>query len=267
MRKFGFMLMMLVVMGIAASCEKSEIVNQDFNSGKSESTENLIDPDREAAQKFVGLWTRTAKYEEQYSYDRDEYEFRFYEDGTGHMNIDTYDDYGKIVGGNYGPFTYEVKGEYLYITWSKDEPVVKFDYSFEGDTLFLHSDIDEYDMVYKFTKTEDADDKFVGDWETIYQDEKGRYVVYHYNFLTPTYGNTYKSVYEDINSAPQTTPLLFDFRYTFDDEKIYITAKGSEEVGPTITQYYRIDGTKLYLSGKADGVETMYSNFKKENGL
>ena len=42
MRKFGFMLMMLVVMGIAASCEKSEIVNQDFNSGKSESTENLI---------------------------------------------------------------------------------------------------------------------------------------------------------------------------------------------------------------------------------
>lgn len=37
--------------------------------------------------------------------------------------------------------------------------------------------------------------------------------------------------------------------------------------GTTITQYYRIDGTKLYLSGKADGVETMYSNFKKENGL
>lgn len=125
----------------------------------------------------------------------------------------------------------------------------------------------EYDMVHKFTKTEDADDKFVGDWETIYQDEKGRYVVYHYNFLTPTYGNTYKSVYEDINSAPETTPLLFDFRYTFDDEKIYITAKGSEEVGPTITQYYRIDGTKLYLSGKADGVETMYSNFKEEHNL
>ena len=265
MRKLRFMLMMLVVMGIAASCEKVEEVNS-VPSGQ-DANKEIIDPDRAEELKFVGLWTRTAKYEEQYSYDRDEYEFRFYEDGTGHMNIDTYDDYGKIVGGNYGPFTYEVKGEYLYITWSKDEPVVKFDYSFEGDTLFLHSDIDEYDMVHKFTKTEDADDKFVGDWETIYQDEKGRYVVYHYNFLTPTYGNTYKSVYEDINSAPQTTPLLFDFRYTFDDEKIYITAKGSEEVGPTITQYYRIEGTKLYLSGKADGVETMYSNFKEEHNL
>ena len=84
--------MMLVVMSIAASCEKVEEVNS-VPSGQ-DANKEIIDPDRAEELKFVGYWTLTVNYD--IPGYRDEYEFRFYEDGTGHKNIDTYNDYGKI---------------------------------------------------------------------------------------------------------------------------------------------------------------------------
>ena len=263
MRRFKFMLMLLAVMGIAASCEKVEEVNS-VPSGQ-DANKEIIDPDRAEELKFVGYWTLTVNYD--ISGYRDEYEFRFYEDGTGHRWIDHYQDNGVISGYSYGAFTYEVKDGYLYATWKKDLPTVKIEYNFDGDVLTMRSDLDEGNIVHKLVRTEDADDKFIGDWDATYKDEKGRYIVHHYNFITPTYGNTYQSVYNDVNAAPSSTDLLYDFKYKFDDKKLEITTKAPMSEGTTITKYYRIDGTKLYLSGKADGVETMYSNFKEEHNL
>ena len=267
MRKFKFWTVLLVVVGIAAACDKVEEVNPI--SGAENGIEEVITPDMEEMAKFVGLWTREASYEHDGQiYRTKKWELRFYKDGTGHMRIDYYNDLGSITGFSSGGLKYEIKDGLLCLTRTNKEPS-EVKYLFEGDKLFITEYIEGKEYIYEFTKTEDADDRFVADWSTTYINNEGKYEVYHYKFLTPTYGYTYKIIYDDPNEAPDRPTWHYEFRYEFDDKKVYITPIGAEAAGDhaKIVKYYRIDGTKLYLRTKNDGAETVYSNFKAENGI
>ena len=53
-----------------------------------------------------------------------------------------------------------------------------------------------------------------------------------------------------------------NFKYTFDDDVLYITSAENMNATPT-KKYYRFAGGKLYLSNSKDGIETCYSTIKK----
>ena len=268
MRKFRFIMMLLLAAVVVVSCDKSDEVISGTNSGKDENANTIVDPDVEEAMRFVGYWTRNAEsVQDGVVYGRYFYEFRFYEDGTGHKSIDGFNENGYITSTSYGPFSYAIKNGALYLDWGSKGDPIEVPYKLEGDRFYIFDNYDGEDVTFEFVKTEDVDSKFVGDWNTTFVNEAGKQVVYHYKFITPTYGYAYQSVYDNPNTAPNGTDMLFDFRYEFDDNSICMKVKGVEARGRTITKYYRIAGTKLYLSDKKGGEETMYRNFKQENGL
>ena len=257
MKKLRFFMMLFVVGLSAAACDKTEEV---YNEGALDEPQEIMSIEDKEAQKFIGLWTTTL-----YTRDIDtntitgeeRFEWRFYEDKTGHKNIESYNTNGVLHAFSRGPFSYYIKEGLLHIAWH-DSVDIEWHYTFEGDKMLIHSDMDETGRVLEFVKTEDADDKFVGDWMTVMQNHEGNYVAMHYKFQTPTYGHAYESVYKNLASPPIDTHHLYELRYEFTNDKIVITNLN----GSTETKYYRLAGDKLYLSNKRSGEAIEFSRTK-----
>lgn len=256
MRKIKFIMMLIVVVGLTIACDKSD----EFGGEKATNAPGITDVEKEAMEKLVGLWTRHGEGRDDNGdlLVVDEYEFRFYEDGKGHKSIDSYDKNGKLMSISRSTFTYWIKDSLLYIEWTGKE-TVEWHYRFDGDNLLMHTDMDETGTEYKFIKTKDADNKFVGDWSTTKANSDGTYVVHHYKFQTPTYGYVYESVYKDANSAPTDTYPVYDFRYEFDDTKITLMRMDTGSYGTSSVKYYRLADKVLFLSDQKGGLETKYS--------
>ena len=256
------MLLMLAVAGMAASCEREFVNANNETDGQTNSTVEE-ENDAEEAKKFVGCWTRTveANPNSQMSSHSD-YMYYFEENGSGYRTMDGYNKEEVINHISRASLSYWVKGGNLWIQYSDSEPD-EWEYKFSDNTLSLHRCGSEPDNIKVYTKVEEADSRFIGDWSTTtkygeyYYDE-------HIKFVTPMDGFMYHSVYDNPNAAPIEGPSYPQwFKYTFDDDVVYITSVEGMNATPT-KKYYRFAGGKLYLSNSKGGNETCYSTIKKE---
>lgn len=267
MRKIAYLLMVLMVAFIAASCEREAFDNKELDT-------DILDPEIESAEaevaKFYGLWTRTTNYPEEYHFymTRSDWEWRFYESGRSKRWIGEYK--GDVLSGfTSNIFLYELKDDQLIVKSyyaESDDDVIAFDYSFSGDELTLSTVYEGETIVWSFTKTEDKDDRLVGDWSAIIRrGSNDEYIERHYAFETPTYGHIYEVTYNSTGTSSLGTQELGTFRYYVEGDTIYISPYGSDGYSPYF--YYRLEGTKLYLRTSRSGEEVMYSNFKAENNI
>ncbi|MBO7307764.1 MAG: hypothetical protein J6U59_07020 [Alistipes sp.] len=262
MKKSLFMLLMLAVAGMAASCER-EFVNANNETGGQTNSTIVEENDAEEAKKFVGCWTRTVEANPNSQMDsHSDYMYYFEENGSGYRTMDGYNKEEVINHISRASLSYWVKGGNLWIQYSDSEPD-EWEYKFSDNTLSLHRCGSEPDNIKVYTKVEEADSRFIGDWSTTtkygeyYYDE-------HIKFVTPMDGFMYHSVYDNPNAAPIEGPSYPQwFKYTFDDDVVYITSVEGMNATPT-KKYYRFAGGKLYLSNSKGGNETCYSTIKKE---
>ena len=261
MKKSLFMLLMLAVAGMTMSCEK-EVVDGKNENGADNTTNAVENNDATEMAKFVGCWTLTveANPNSQMSSHSD-YMYYFEENGSGYRTMDGYNKEEVINHISRASITYWVKGGNLWIQYSDSEPD-EWEYKFSDNTLSLHRCGSESDNIQVYTKVKEADSRFIGDWSTTtkygeyYNDE-------HIKFVTPMDGFMYHSVYDNPNAAPIEGPSYPQwFKYTFDDDVVYISSV--ENINATLTKkYYRFAGGKLYLSNSKGGNETCYSTIKK----
>ena len=260
MRKLRCLLMMLAVAVVALSCEKEPVapsvdpVSSGESSGQPENDVEITE--------FLGLWTRSVNYDESYHYfaTHSNWEWRFYENGRSRRWLGAYND-DVMVSADSSIFLYKVEDGKLYLQYYSEEDWTAWDYSIEGDTLTLSLEDEGETTVLTFVKTEDADDKLVGDWSAIdRQGLNGELIERHYQFVTPTYGFVYEITYNSTGTASLGERILGDFRYTIDGNRLSLF----DGFWGNFT--FRVEGTKLYLSSYG-GDEVMYSNFKAENGI
>ncbi len=261
MKKFRCLLMMLAVAAVALSCEKEPVapsvdpVNPGESSGQPEN-------DVEIAE-FLGLWTRTVNYDESHHYfaTHCNWEWRFYEDGRSLRWVGDYRD-DVLTSLSSGPILYKVEYGKLYLkAYHDDDDWTEWDYLFEDDTLTLSREHEGKSIVWTFTKTEDADDRLVGDWSAIVSNgANGELIERHYSFHTPMYGSIYEITYNAAGTKSLGEKMLGTFRYKFDASSI------SMYDGCAYNFTYRLAGTKLYLSCNG-GEEIMFSNFDAEHGI
>ena len=262
MKKYAKLLLMLAVAGMAASCER-EFVNANNETGGQTNSTIVEENDAEEAKKFVGCWTRTVEANPNSQMDsHSDYMYYFEENGSGYRTMDGYNKEEVINHISRASLSYWVKGGNLWIQYSDSEPD-EWEYKFSDNTLSLHRCGSESDNIQVYTKVEEADSRFIGDWSTTtkygeyYYDE-------HIKFVTPMDGFMYHSVYDNPNAAPIEGPSYPQwFKYTFDDDVVYITSVEGMNATPT-KKYYRFAGGKLYLSNSKGGNETCYSTIKKE---
>ena len=252
MKKSLFMLLMLAVAGMTMSCEK-EVVDGKNENGADNTTNAVENNDATEMAKFVGCWEYISVADEiDQFYSHTDYAFYFYENGDGYLTIDAYDKENLINSTTRNSLTYWVKNEKLYVQYGNSTPI-EWEYRFQDNTLIMRSDMDEYNNTFVFTKAEDGDMRFIGEWSTTRKDGD-RYYDEHIKFVTPKDGFTYYyNVYDNPN--PQW------FKYTFDGDMLIMTNIDS---ATPIKKYYRFEGGKLYLSNSKDGIETCYSTIKKE---
>ena len=251
---------MLAVAGMAASCER-EFVNANSETGGQTNSTDVEENDAEEAKKFVGCWTRTveANPNSQMSSHSD-YMYYFEENGSGYRTMDGYNKEEVINHISRASLSYWVKGGNLWIQYSGSEPD-EWEYKFSDNTLSLHRCGSEPDNIKVYTRVEESDSRFIGDWSTTtkygeyYYDE-------HIKFVTPMDGFMYHSKYDNPNAAPIEGPSYPQwFKYTFDENAVYITSVENPNATPS-KKYYRFAGGKLYLSDE-NGNETCYSTIKK----
>lgn len=269
MKRLFLLIVMLAVGSYAlTSCEKSsdeEYVKPETeqDNGNEEGNEEGTTIDE---TMILGLWERTATAEGYSS----RYTWRFYDDKSGYQTIDSYNEHGKIIGLSRGPFTYYFRDGLLYILYAHSKEAIEWHYNFEGDELRMHSDMDESNNTFIFTRATDAPGTLVGDWSvTTVVDGKRQDA--HIVFTTPADGNTYTVTYNEAGSASEQVVHGQEFKYTFDNSVIkiaYISTDGTTDGTEWETQYYyRLEGSKLYLSTSKGGSERCYTNFKMEQGL
>ena len=260
MKKYAKLLLMLAVAGMAASCER-EFVNANSETGGQTNSTDVEENDAEEAKKFVGRWTLTveANPNSQMSSHSD-YMYYFEENGSGYRTMDGYNKEEVINHISRTSLSYWVKGGNLWIQYSGSEPD-EWEYKFSDNTLSLHRCGSESDNIKVYTKVKEADSRFVGDWSTTtkygeyYYDE-------HIKFVTPMDGFMYHSKYDNPNAVPIEGPSYPQwFKYTFDENAVYITSVENPNATPS-KKYYRFAGGKLYLSDE-NGNETCYSTIKK----
>ena len=259
------MIRILAVAGVA-SCESEQMPTK--REAPAKNTENP-DPEKSAEMaELIGLWTMTLDASQGELKYHEDYAWRFYEDGTGYQTIDGYSEVGVINSYNRAPFSYDIKDGMLYITYKGDAEAIEWHHELEGVTLTMYSDMDEFGNTYVFTKSKDADPKFIGDWHYTEQLGDGR-VDQHIVFDTPVDGHLYDIVYHNESGSDSDTRHGAMFKYTFDDETLTITKLDSGPYGcsGTITYYYRLEGAHLGLKTSQEGLERIYENFKKENNL
>ena len=252
------MLLMLAVAGMTMSCEKEVAPNEPMNETPSDvqPNESTINND------IVGLWVQEGELDGPIGKLVYERAFRFEEDGTGYLTSDEYEvSSGRRISMSRGGLTYECEGDILRITYTGEEPQ-ETKYSVESDKVIFYIEEAESGMVV-FYKRQDADRRFIGDWSTTRKDGE-YYYDDHIKFVTPTDGFMYYSKYDNPNAAPIEGPSYPQwFKYTFDDDVLYISSAENMNATP-LKKYYRFVGGKLYLSNSKDGIETCYSTIKKE---
>lgn len=256
MKKSLFLLLMLAVAGVTISCEREYVSDKPVTEIPSdvEASVSAVKSD------IVGLWIRGYDKDTHLGNHQCEIYFRFEEDGTGYHTFDVYDeDDGRQVVMSRGGFTYEANGGELHLFWS-DEEVSKMTYEVKSNLLTIYSDELE-DGCSVYHKAQDADRRFIGDWHTTRTDDK-YYYVDHIQFVTPTDCFMYYSKYDNPMSRPIEGPSNFVwYKYTFDDEMIYISIASNKNAVPQ-KKYYRFEGGKLYMCNSKDGIETCYSTIK-----
>lgn len=259
MKKSLFMLLILAVAGIATSCEK-DVVNRTCEGGGDNTTNPTKDADAIMMEKLCGCWEYISVADEiDQFHSHTDYVFYFWDGGKGYLTIDGYDKANQISSITRNSLTYWVKNEKLYIDYGDNDPI-EWECRFQDNTLIMRSDMDEYNNTFVFTKAEDGDMRFIGDWSTkrdggdkIYDD--------HIKFVTPADGFTYYSVYNNPNAAPVEGPSeMVWFKYSSEGDMLTIT-----NINPATStkKYYRFEGDKLYLSNERGGLETCYSTIKK----
>ena len=260
MKKYAKLLLMLAVAGVAMSCEK-EVVDGTNENGADNTTNAVENNDAAEMAKFVGCWEYISVADEiDQFYSHTDYAFYFYENGDGYLTIDAYDKENLINSTTRNSLTYWVENEKLYVKYDNSTPI-EWEYRFQDNTLIMRSDMDEYNNTFVFTKAEDGDMRFIGDWSTTRKDGD-RYYDDHIKFVTPKDGFTYYNVYDNPNAAPIEEPSYPQwFKYTIDGDMLIMTNIDS---ATSTKKYYRFEGGKLYLSNSKDGIETCYSKIKKE---
>ena len=262
MKRYAKLLLMLAVAGVAASCER-EFVNANNETGGQTNSTVVEENDAEEAKKFVGCWTLTveANPNSQMSSHSD-YMYYFEENGSGYRTMDGYNKEEVINHISRASLSYWVKGGNLWIQYSDSEQD-EWEYKFSDNTLSLHRCGSEPDNIKVYTRVEESDSRFIGDWSTTTQ--YGEYYYdEHIKFVTPMDGFMYHSKYDNPNAAPIEGPSYPQwFKYTFDDDVVYISRVENMNATPT-KKYYRFAGDKLYLSNTKNGIETCYSTIKKE---
>ena len=260
MKKSLFMLLMLAVAGMAASCER-EFVNANNETGRQTNSTVVEENNAEEAKKFVGCWTLTveANPNSQMSSHSD-YMYYFEENGSGYRTMDGYNKEEVISYISRESITYWVKDGNLWIQYSGSEPD-EWEYKFSDNTLSLHRCGSESDNIKVYTKLNEADSRFIGDWSTTTQ--YGEYYYdEHIKFVTPMDFFTYSSKYSNPSLPPIEGPSHpVWYKYTFDDNAVYITNVENSNATPS-KKYYRFEGGKLYLSDE-NGNETCYSKIRK----
>ena len=253
------MLLLLAVAGMAASCE-NDVINRTNQNEANNSTNAVENNDATEMAKFVGCWEYISIADEiDQLQSQTDYVFYFYENGDGYLTIDAYDKSDLVRSMTRNSLTYWVKNEKLYVNYGDDDPI-EWEYRFQDNTLIMRSDMDEYNNTYVFTKAEDGDMRFIGDWSTT-QNGGDKYYDNHIKFVTPKDGFTYYNVYDNPNAAPVEGPSeMVWFKYSTEGDMLIMTNIASAT--PT-KKYYRFEGGKLYLSNDKGGFETCYSTIKK----
>ena len=256
MKKSLFMLLMLAVAGMAASCER-EMVNRPNENGGNKTSNAEENTNATEMAKFVGCWEYISVADEiDQLHSQTDYVFYFYENGNGYLTIDGYDQMGQINSITRNSLTYWVKSEKLYVQYGNSTPI-EWEYRFQDNTLTMRSTLDGDTFV--FTKTEDGDMRFIGDWSTT-QNGGDKYYDNHIKFVTPRDGFTYYNVYDNPNAAPVEGPSqMVWFKYSTEGDMLIMTNIDS---ATSSKKYYRFGGGKLYLSDE-NGNETCYSTIKK----
>ena len=259
MRKYAKFLLMLAVAGVTMSCEKDVIdrTNDDLVNNETNAAEGA---DAIAMKEIVGCWEYVAVADEidQISSHAD-YVFYFWSDGKGYLTIDVYDKMEQISSTTRSSLTYWFKNGKLYVQYSHSSPI-EWEYRFKDNTLIMRSDMDEYNNTFVFTKAEDGDMRFLGDWSTM-RNGGDKYYDDHIKFVTPKDGFTYYNVYDDPSAAPVEGPSqMVWFKYSSEGDMLIMTNTDS---ATSTKRYYRFDGGKLYLSDEKGGDETCYSTIKK----
>ena len=258
MKKSLFMLLMLAVAGMAASCE-NDVINRTNQNEVNNSKNAVKDADATEVAANINNWEYISIADEiDQFHSQTDYVFYFYENGDGYLTIDAYDKADLVRSMTRNSLTYWVKNEKLYVNYGDDDPV-EWEYRFQDNTLTMRSTLDGDTFV--FTKTKDDDMRFLGDWSTTtkygeyYYDE-------HIKFVTPMDFFTYSSKYSNPALPPIEGPSHpVWYKYTFDDNAVYITNVENSNATPS-KKYYRFEGGKLYLSDE-NGNETCYSTIKK----
>ena len=258
MKKSLFMLLMLAVAGMAASCER-EMVNRPNENGGNKTSNAEENTNATEMAKFVGCWEYISVADEiDQLHSQTDYVFYFYENGNGYLTIDGYDQMGQINSITRNSLTYWVKSEKLYVQYGNSTPI-EWEYRFQDNTLTMRSTLNGDTFV--FTKTKDDDMRFLGDWSTT-QNGGDKYYDNHIKFVTPKDGFTYYNVYDNPNAAPVEGPSqMVWFKYSTEGDMLIMTNIDS---ATSSKKYYRFEGGKLYLSNTKDGNETCYSKIKKE---
>lgn len=269
MRQFRFMLMLLGAAGIAVSCEKDVIDDPIFDKA---STVDVTENERESkaaldeqdeAQQFVGFWKLSAVAEDNKLKD---YEWRFYNDGTTKLIIDSKNPITNDSSFEYHYMDYSVKDGKLYIESQAGGSAMRYemlckdgltiwDYTFDGDKLIVQSNMVAQKSPYEFIKSEDANDLLVGSWSGIYQTESGEWERLTFVFETPTYGRTYHNLYKDISEEPYESGSLYTYRYSIENGVLNIKTHTNN----IKIKYYRVAGNTLYLSDKPGGEEIPFT--------
>ena len=258
MKKNLFILLMLAVAGVAMSCEKEVAPNKPENETPSDVQQNVSTINND----IVGLWVKEGEINNQLGDFVYESTFRFWEDGTGYRTTDEYEvSSGRHMSMTRCGLTYECEGDILRITYTGEEAQEK-KYSVESNTVIFYVDEAESGTIV-YHKKPDADRRFLGDWSTM-RAEGDYYYDDHIKFVTPTDCFMYHNKYDNPTAAPIEGPSHpVWYKYTFDDDVLYLTSAENMNATPT-KKYYRFAGGKLYLSNTKDGIETCYSTIKKE---
>ena len=257
MKKSLFMLLMLAVAGVAISCDREVVPNKPVNETPSDVQTNVSTVNSD----IVGLWVLEGEINNQLGDFVYESTFRFWEDGTGYHTTDEYEvSSGRHMSMTRCGLTYECEGDILRISYTGEE-AQETKYSVESNSVIFYVDEVESGVIV-YHKKADADRRFLGDWSTM-RAEGDYYYDDHIKFVTPTDCYMYHNKYNNPTTAPIEDPSHpVWYKYTFDDEAVYISSAENINATPT-KKYYRFAGDKLYLSNTKDGLETCYSTIKK----
>lgn len=268
MKKSIFLLLMLAAVSVAVSCEKEPA---PFYQPEQTSINPEVEEITAETAKFYGLWTRHVEYTNDMFCTHADWEWRFYDNGRCNRWVGQYNQ-SRIVGFSSSIIDYEVRDGKLYLCFNggpdEQQDWDEWDYEFQGDDmLVLSCEYEGESIVWQFVRTEDADDQLVGDWSAIVgRGVNDEYIERHYSFTTPTYGYVYEITYNSTGTQSLGHKMIGDFRYVIDGNMIIATGYG-DPYSYSDKLYFRVSGTKLYLSHREGENEVMYSNFKAENNI